>query len=50
MELCNNGHAEIVHDSHPCPLCVAQDKISDLEKEIEILEAKLEEKENNEVR
>ena len=48
MELCSDGHDEVCYESHKCPVCEAhetltarKDKIYDLEKKIDELEAEL---------
>lgn len=40
MEICSEGHKEIVHDEHytECPLCKAQEEIGELENRVEELE------------
>jgi transcription initiation factor IIE alpha subunit len=51
MELCEDGHDQVCFDGLKCPVCEElktvsnlEDKIYDLEKEIEELKDKLEEK------
>lgn len=41
MELCDNGHKEVCYEGRSCPVCEKQDKIIDLEKEIERLSIEL---------
>ena len=49
MESCDNGHQEIVFNSggmmsgfKSCPVCEANERITELEKEVEELEERLE--------
>lgn len=37
MELCNDGHDEIVHESRQCPVCEAHMKIDSLNDRIDNL-------------
>ena len=41
MNLCGDGHEEIVYDGRRCPLCTAVARIAELEKEVENLEYEL---------
>lgn len=42
MEICDYQHDQIVHTEKTCPLCLADDKISDLEDELKDLKEKVE--------
>lgn len=53
MNLCSDGHPEIVYDSWSCPMCELnsehaeevkelEDRIKNLERDVESLESKLE--------
>lgn len=46
MELCNK--CDIVFDERNCPLCIAKDKIHDLEEENERILNQLEDSQNKE--
>lgn len=50
MDICGDGHEEIVYDTLKCPLCETLDEMEELEKtitnlqvEIEVLEDRLNE-------
>ncbi len=44
MELCNDGHNEIVYQTKECPLCTAKEEIETLYEEIETLREEMKEK------
>jgi hypothetical protein len=41
MEICSGSHEEIVHNERNCPLCVANEKIPELEQELTQVRADL---------
>jgi len=47
MDICSYEHDEIVYDARYCPLCEAQEKIAELEKELDETRDQLSEAENN---
>ena len=38
MDICNDGHSEIVYDQRHCPLCEVLKELKDTENQIEKLE------------
>ncbi len=44
MELCNDGHNEIVYQTQECPLCTAKEEIETLSEEIDSLREEMKEK------
>jgi len=43
VNICDDGHDEIVFDGRYCPLCLAEEKIKELENEIDTLRGEIEE-------
>ena len=43
MEICSEGHEDIVHNDrrHNCPLCQALEDIKDLNRELELAQEKI---------
>ena len=48
MDICNDGHQQIVFDGRSCPMCAATEEIQVLYKRVEELEAVEDEFENHE--
>lgn len=42
MELCDSGHTEICFEGYNCPMCLAHDRIRELEDDNKQLERQLE--------
>lgn len=47
MNMCDDGHDEIVYDRNVCPLCSANDEIKELEEEVGELSRELGELKND---
>lgn len=46
MEMCSDGHDEIVHDERNCPLCEALEELNDHHQTIEMRDNRIEELES----
>lgn len=46
MQVCSDGHDEIVHDNRECPLCLVIREKQELEKDIENLQEEIKELQN----
>lgn len=46
MDICSDGHSEIVYNERNCPLCIANKEIENLEEQIRLQQEKIEDLES----